>query len=350
MKAFNIYNDKLGFLLKGIDLKREMLVNLIGETESNLEASFYREDIPVYIDTRLGIARRESGETGRDLLEKAHMAMISTRNKSKLKFYDDELENRFKNNIFILGEFREALKEGQFHLKYMPKIKLSSEKITSAEALIRWDHPGRGLIPPNKFIPQLEKTALINELSQWVFKRAAEDLLLFQEEGLEIKMSVNISPYNLKRNDFWNTVETTLKETALSPNIFELELTETDVIEKLTEGRNALDVLAHRGFKIALDDFGTGHSSLNYLKNLHFDILKIDISFVRDMHKNRENREIVKTAIRLGHQLNKEVVAEGIENEEILEKLKKLGCDYGQGYHISRPLPREQFIELYNRR
>ncbi|MFW6270833.1 MAG: EAL domain-containing protein, partial [Bacillota bacterium] len=197
------------------------------------------------------------------------------------------------------------------------------------------------------FIPQLEKTALINRLSWWVINKAAEEKLYLQKQGIDINMAVNITPHNLQGNDFISNISSILNKYNISSSQFELELTETEIMEELKEGKKLINLLLKKGYKVAMDDFGTGYSSFAYLKNLDFDIIKIDLSFVREMETDRRSYEIVKTAIKLGHVLDKEVVAEGIENKNIMQQLKELKCDLGQGYYISKPLFKKEFIEFY---
>ncbi|MFW6308851.1 MAG: EAL domain-containing protein [bacterium] len=346
INVYNIYHNKLGFLM--VNISTERLVDFIEELKDKTRLPFYYNKIPVYLDPHLGLASYQKGDTGSELLQHAYHAMsIAVKEKKKFKIYEEELETDDRENFLLLGEVRNALDEEQFELHYMPKVKLRTGKITGVEALIRWPHPEFGNIFPGRFIPLVEKTGLIDELTRWVINRAAEEKLLLAERGIDINMAVNISPHNLKQEGFVDEVKNIILENNLDPAQFELELTETEIMGELIEGNNSFKELLKEGIKVSMDDFGTGYSSLAYLKNLDINTLKIDLSFVQAMQEDKKSYEIVKTAIRLGQVLDKEVVAEGIENLEVMEALDKLNCDYGQGYYISKPVPREDFVDFY---
>ncbi len=347
IKTYNIYRNKLGFML--VNVSEDRLPDFVQTIKSNAELPFYYNKIPVFLDSYLGVASYKEGVTGADLLQNAYQAMNSAaKEKKKIKFYKETLKEKTRENFQLLGEIKNALVEGQFELYYMPKVKLNTGEVVGAEALIRWLHPEEGIISPGQFIPHVEKTGLIDELSQWVISETAEEKLLLAEDGIDINMAVNISPQNLKQKDFVEELRNIIAKKNLSSDQFELELTETEIMEELTEGNNSLNQLMEEGFKVAMDDFGTGYSSLAYLKNLDIDSIKIDLSFVQAMEEDKKSYEIVKTAIRLGKILNKEVVAEGIESKKVMDELNQLGCDYGQGYYICRPVPREEFVDFYN--
>ena len=346
INLYNIYHHKLGFLV--VNPSVNMFTDFIEKLKNDAELPFYYNKIPVYLNSHLGIASHKKENKPVDLFLHAYQAVnIAVRDDKKIQIYNESLEEKSQENFMLLGEVRNGLDEGQFELHYMPKVKLNTGEIIGVEALIRWKHPNNGNISPGKFIPPVERTGLIDELTRWVINRAAKEKKLFADKGIDINMAVNISPRNLKQESFVEEVKNIIDKKNLNPAQFELELTETEIMGKLIEGNNSLKQLSNEGFKVSMDDFGTGYSSLAYLKNLDINSLKIDLSFVQAMQKDKKSYEIVKTAIRLGKVLDKEVVAEGIENQEVMKALDELNCDYGQGYHICKPLPREEFEDFY---
>ena len=347
INIYNIYHNKLGFLV--VYNSQEEIKDFIEELKVHIELPFYYNEIPIFFNTHLGLASYRNEDTGVDLMQHAYQALnTAVREKKKIKIYEESLETKSLENFMLLGKVRIALDENQFQLYYMPKLSLSTGEITGVEALIRWQHPKDGNISPGKFIPPVERTGLIDELTEWVINKAAQEKLLLSDRGIDINMAVNISPRNLKQNDFVKNVKNIIRKNGLEPAQFELELTETEIMEDLIRGNNSLNNLLATGFKISMDDFGTGYSSLAYLKNLDIDSLKIDLSFVQPMLEDKKSYEIVKAAIKLGQILDKKVVAEGIESQMVLEALKGLGCDYGQGYYIAKPLALEDFEDFYN--
>jgi len=355
-EAFSIHDDRLALLIDELD--RSKLEEIVERLNEFLTETIDFHGIPLYVDTFMGVAtlcgladyrEKQPDILADELLQDSYQALHEARRRSDgLVFHSECIQQKETGRLPLLAEVHRAIKEDQFTLQYQPQIALPSGRIVSAEALIRWQHPRRGHIPPADFIPRVEKTALINRLSYWVLERAAEDLLILEEEGIEINMAVNISPHNLQKDNFLEDATTKLEECALSPSRFELELTETDVMEELSRGGDAIDMLIEAGFRVSLDDFGTGYSSLGYLKNLDFDYIKVDRSFVHDITHSSKSYEIASTAITLGHQLNSEVVAEGVEQKQDLDLLTRMGCDFAQGYYISAPLDLTDFIDFHS--
>ena len=347
ISVYNIYHNKLGFLL--VNTPRNRLSKFVQTIKAIAELPFYYNEISLFLDPHLGAASHKQEDSGAELLQNAYHAMVAAvKENKKVKFNQETLKDKNRKNFQLLGEIKNALAEDQFKLYYMPKVKLTTGEIVGAEALIRWIHPEEGIVSPGRFIPHIEKTGLIDELSRWVVNETAEEKLILAESGVDVNMAINISPNNLKQEDFVQEIKNIIAEKNLSSDQFELELTETEIMEELTEGNNFLNLLMEEGFKIAMDDFGTGYSSLAYLKNLDIDSIKIDLSFIQPMLEDKKSYEIVKTAVRLGKILDKEVVAEGIESEEVMNELNNLGCDYGQGFHICKPVPREKFVDFYH--
>ncbi|SDL77706.1 putative bifunctional diguanylate cyclase/phosphodiesterase [Halarsenatibacter silvermanii] len=350
-EIYDIYEDKLAVILSVTSKKQ--LKSLSVEIEDLSQQTLYFDEIPLFLNISLGAAcysqKREECEieTGEKLLKNAYIALRRSREQAGKPIILTGQEARDSSaRLHLLGDVKNALEKNQFKLNYQPKIDLETGRIISVEALIRWVRPSGEIVPPGEFIPRVEKTALINQLSFWVVSRASEHLLFLEKEGIDLNMAVNISPNNLLEETFLQDVDYALKEVGLSPERFDLELTETDLMREKTRGRNIINRLLERGYQFSLDDFGSGHSSLSYLKNLNFNYLKIDRSFVSDMAAERRIYEIVNTAITLGHELGSSVVAEGVENREDLKLLKGMDCDCVQGYYISRPLSLKKLLDF----
>ncbi len=347
ISVYNIYHNKMGFLVA--NATKDTFIDFIEELKDNTELPFYYNNIPIFVNSHLGVAPYRKGDKAVELYQQSYQAMnTAVKEKVGIKIYEEALEKNSRENFMLLGEVRNALDEDQFELHYMPKVKLNTGKILGVEALIRWSHPEYGNISPGEFIPLVEPTGLIDELSQWVINRAAEGKRFLGERGIDVNMAVNISPSNLKQKEFVENVKNIIANNGLQPAQFELELTETEIMEDVIRSNNSLKQLLQEGIKISMDDFGTGYSSLAYLKNLDINTLKIDLSFVQAMNEDKKSYEIVKTAINLGRVLDKEIVAEGIESQQVMEELNELGCDYGQGFYICKPVPREEFVDFYN--
>jgi EAL domain-containing protein (putative c-di-GMP-specific phosphodiesterase class I) len=240
------------------------------------------------------------------------------------------------------------LEHGEFVLHYQPKVNLASGLLTGAEALLRWNDPSSGLVPPNRFIPILEETGLIHEVGQWALHEAVTDYRRWRETGLgAVRISVNVSPPQLRNRGFVSEIKQTLGADETAAAGLELEITESVIMEDVRSSIASLRAIRALGVRIAIDDFGTGFSSLSYLARLPVHTLKIDRSFVIDMTVSSEGLALVSTIINLGHSLKLNVVAEGVETEEQSRLLRVLNCDEMQGYLFSRPLPREIFEARY---
>lgn len=220
---------------------------------------------------------------------------------------------------------------------------------TGLEALIRWQHPNRGLIMPDNFIPLVEQTQLIHLLTDWVIKKAIEKNTILHERQLKMQISVNVSVKNLLDPEFINRVNKIIDEYKASPIDIEFEITESMLMSNPDEIKKILEKMKKRGHLISIDDFGTGYSSLAYLSQFPIDIVKIDRYFIQDLNHNESTRQIVESTINLAHNLGFKVVAEGVEDEEILNYLRQYGCDYGQGYYFAKPLRDQEIDDWYNK-
>jgi len=312
--------------------------------------SFEFKEVPIYLETYFSVAPVENDLSPEDLFQNLNLALKKARDQNQ-RFIEYNNEHREKegNNLVLLGEIKDSIKNEEFFLKYLPKLDLESNQITGAEALIRWDHPEKGQISPGLFIPQVERTALINDLTYWVIEKACQELNQLKTAGIDINISINITPRNLLDKDFIGKSIKIIESFNLSPTDFDLELTETDIMQDIDIAATKLEELSQAGFNISLDDFGTGYSSLSYLKELPFNNIKVDQVFIRDIYKKPKSKEIVSAAIKMSHIIGCQVVAEGVETEQTINNLKALGCDFIQGYHISKPLEITNFIDWYQK-
>jgi len=284
------------------------------------------------------------GATNDILLKCADLAMYQAkRSKKKYVLFDESAEDSRFNKLKLLLDLESALENGGLSLNYQPIIELGSGKVVGAEALARWHDPHRGFIPPDKFIPLAEKRNLIHPLTAWVLNTAIKQCASWHRAGYEISVSVNLSARNLLDDQLPQNIGRILEKWQLDAKWVKLEVTEGMTIADLAHGKEILTVLSAMGLKISIDDFGTGYSSLVYLKKLPVNELKIDRSFVCDVNNHRDNKIIVQSTIDMAHNLGLTVVAEGVEDEIVIQTLKSFGCDKVQGYYICHPQPEKAF-------
>jgi diguanylate cyclase len=266
------------------------------------------------------------------------------------QFFKTDMNERAIERQMLEGELRHAIERQQLLLNYQPKIDLVTGDIIGVEALVRWHHPERGIVPPTQFIPIAEECGLIVPIGRWVLWEACRQVRAWQAAGLPtIYLAVNISAVELRAPDFVAGVRTILTESGLDPHLLELELTETFLMLDARSTAEVLRELKQIGVTLALDDFGTGYSSLSYLKRFPLDTLKIDRSFVRNITTDADDASIVTAVIGLGRNLHMRVVAEGVETREQLEFLREHGCPVGQGFYFSVPVRPAEFGQLLGR-
>jgi EAL domain-containing protein (putative c-di-GMP-specific phosphodiesterase class I) len=257
-------------------------------------------------------------------------------------------KSKFSNASDILGDIDIAIRSRWMFLVYQPKIDIATGKILSVEALIRWNHPVKGFVPPGLFIPQAEQSTLIENITDFVIRQAILQLKLWQRSGIYVHIAINVSTYNLLQSNFVNKVLNLLQENELPPECLEIEITEGALIADFQHVLDGLKRFHDAKIKIALDDFGTGYSSLQYLQKLPIDFLKIDQSFVRSLGENKESKEIVKAIVDLAHTINIKTIAEGIETLSDYEYLSSVNCDIGQGFYMAKPLTSNTFVSWYS--
>lgn len=311
------------------------------------------EDMPLHLSPSIGIAvYPDDGDTPSTLIKNADAAMYLAKEKGRnnYQFYTPILNARTLDRLKLEYDLRLALDQGQFELHYQPQIDARTKHVYGAEALVRWRHPERGLVPPNHFIPIAEEIGLIIQLGAWVIAEAARQVKYWQESGFgDLVVSVNISALQFHQAGFLNEVQGLLEKAGTAPSSLELELTESMLMADMEVSIQVLQAFRDQGYRIAIDDFGTGFSCLNYLRRLPVNILKIDQSFVRDMQTDGASLAIVSSIIRLADSLGMETIAEGVETAEELAILHGQGCHLMQGYHFSKPLPATDF-ELWLKR
>ena len=307
-------------------------------------------DRDVMLGASIGISLYpEHGTTPEELLQKADAAMYHAKasGRSCYKYFSDELTGMADHRLDMEIQLKRAIEQREFRVYFQPQVDIRSGKIIGAEALVRWQDPIRGLIPPIQFIPLAEETGLIKLIGEWVLQETCRQGKLWLDQGLPpLTLAVNISPIQFHYSDLFSTVIRILSDTDFPANLLELELTESALMEREKEAVEILNQLQAEGVRLAIDDFGTGYSSLSYLKRLPLDVLKIDKSFVDDIPHKKDDMEIAATIVAIAHTLRLKVLAEGVETCEQLAFLKDQGCDCYQGYLMSKPVPADQFEQL----
>jgi diguanylate cyclase (GGDEF)-like protein len=298
------------------------------------------------IEASCGIAMApDDGNNADLLLQRADVAMYVAKGSNvNVVAYTDELNVNTPGRLTLLGDLRTAIAENQLLLHYQPKANLDTGEIQGVEALVRWQHPTLGLLPPGEFIPVAEHTGLIKPLTTWVLATALRQCRLWLDEAHargwnELSMAINLSTRSLLDDGFPEEVSAALERWNIPAHLFELEITESAIMTDPKRARRLLTDLAELGVLIAIDDFGTGYSSLAYLKDLPVNQLKIDQSFVQNMHRDLNDAIIVRSVVDLGHNLGLQIVAEGVEDHETWDQLAQLGCDDAQGYFLAKPMP-----------
>jgi diguanylate cyclase (GGDEF)-like protein len=304
------------------------------------------DDQTVDLSASIGIACWPAHADDADtLLSRAEVAMYAAKSKTTvMQLYDPALDSSSAQTLSLLSELRHAVDHGELRLFLQPKLALADARVVAAEALVRWQHPQRGLVPPLEFIPFAEQTGFVRQLTLWMFEEAARLWRGLQSDGTPVRIAINLSTRDLLDLDFPARLDAILVRHDVQADAFCLEITESAIMDDPQRAESTLNRLSERGFKLSIDDFGTGYSSLAYLKRLPVDELKIDKSFVMNMEKDDDDAKIVRSTIDLAHNLGLTVVAEGVENQLIWNKLRELACDEAQGYFMSKPVPASEFM------
>jgi diguanylate cyclase (GGDEF)-like protein len=340
--------DEFVVLLPKIKVDTD-LADVASYISSILQAPYEVAGISLHITPSMGIAvYPDDGGCPDELIKNSDAAMYLAKEKGRnnFQFYTPSLNAKALDRLRLESDFRQSLINGDFELYYQPQVKGLDNSLWGVEALIRWRHPQRGLVSPIDFIPLAEETGLIIALGEWVLLEALKQQKKWQLQGFpRLVMSVNISALQFKQVGFLERVKLLLETVGADPRLVELELTESMLMSNMEASIKLIKAFGDLGFRTAIDDFGTGFSSLNYLRKLPVDVLKIDQSFVRDMLLEPASLAIVDSVINLAHALGKETVAEGVETLEEYQLLCQRGCRLIQGYYIARPMPAAAFDE-----
>ncbi|MCW8886195.1 MAG: bifunctional diguanylate cyclase/phosphodiesterase, partial [Motiliproteus sp.] len=344
--------DEFVMLLPAYRHKKEV-ENLCRLIRDRLEEGFVIDEHRFHISASLGVTfYPDNAGSAQELLKQADIAMYAVKNSGRrgYQLYHREMDTEVNRDIALIQQFRIALEQDQLYLDYQPIHDLSNGSLVGAEALLRWQHPERGLIPPDDFVPVIEKTELITPLTLWVLNQACNDLsshILFHHP--RFNLSVNISGAALEDESIREKVSQIIKFYNLPERQLHLEITETSMMENVESCADILYEWKNAGTDIWIDDFGTGYSSLNYLHNLPIDGLKVDRSFISSISTDQQS-QIIETIVALGSSLEIKTIAEGIETEIQRQRLQAMGCRYGQGNLFSRPLPLRPLIRKFNQK
>ncbi|MBI3995195.1 MAG: EAL domain-containing protein [Nitrospirae bacterium] len=308
-----------------------------------LEPAFLIEGLPVAVEASIGIAiYPDHGANPDSLMQRADVAMYAAKQSGRGSIiYNAEHDRHSPRRLALMGELRQAIGQNQLLLHYQPKIDLKTRRVIGVEALARWKHPEHGFIPPDEFIPPAEQTGLIKPLTLWIFNKAQRQCLVWRREGKPLTMSVNLSARNLLDPHLPDQLAKLMQTSSGVSEGLELEITESAIMADPARALESITRLRTLGIRFSIDDFGIGYSSLAYLKKLPVDSVKIDKSFVINMAGNQNDSVIVRSTVELAHNMGLKVVAEGVENRDIWDRLSALGCDEAQGYYMARPMPAE---------
>ncbi|MCU7807881.1 MAG: EAL domain-containing protein [Candidatus Thiodiazotropha sp. (ex Semelilucina semeliformis)] len=345
--------DEFAVLLENVPRSHSIAV-VAEKLLACFENPFEEEGHEFYLNASIGIAvYPRDGESTAELLKNADAAMYKAKNSGRggFQFYTEELTHNAYQHITLESGLRQAVAKNQLLIHYQPKISLQTNRIVGVEALLRWRHPEAGLISPDEFIPMAEESGLIREIGEWVLEKACLDMKEWIEKKIDFgHIAVNLSGVQIQHEEFVDSVKRILESKQLDARFLELEITENVLMRDVEASAHYLQALRRLGVSISIDDFGTGYSSLAHLSRFPINKLKIDRSFINKVCKDSQSAEISRTIIGLGHTLDMQVVAEGIEQPEQLVFLKQEGCDEGQGFYISKPLAHGdlvRFIQSY---
>jgi len=315
----------------------------------DFKSPYIVKDYTLYLTTSIGIATfPDAGADANTLIKNADLALYKSKELGGNTYYiyGEEIESEGLDRMMLLNQLRHAVEKDELILHYQPQVDISTGEIRGVEALVRWQHPTRGLLYPDEFISLAEESGFIIQMGEWILRKACMDGKKWQDEGHDIIVSVNISSKQFQQDNFVDKVMAAIDESGLNPKNLTLEITETIAISNIKHTIEVLNKLRSLGIAVAIDDFGTGYSSLSYLNEMSVNEVKIDRSFIWDIEKNNKNKLISSTIILLAKQLGLRVIAEGVENFEQLSILREMKCDIAQGYYFSMPVEKEKIDEM----
>ncbi len=342
--AARLGGDEFAVILMSADIEEVSLI--AGRIVERVSRPYRFDGQMVEIGCSLGISMApKDHKTPTGLMKNADLALYRAKADGRgiWRLYDVEMDERLQDRRALQSDLRQALLRGDFYLLFQPIIDLTTQRVVAAEALLRWNHPERGLLQPAEFIPMAEEAGFIGPIGNWVLRQACKAAALWPPH---VHVAVNLSPLQFRDAGLIDTIDRLLVETGLAPGRLELEITETTMLETNTQTVDALWSLHGRGLRVALDDFGTGYSSLSYLRRFPFDKIKIDRSFIRDLGFEKDDSSIILAIIGLARNLNMTVTAEGVETSGQAELLKSYGCDQAQGFLFFRPVPAEEISRI----
>jgi diguanylate cyclase (GGDEF)-like protein/PAS domain S-box-containing protein len=346
-RAYRLNGDEFVLMAESAGAERRHIEEFVSAVLARALAPLATGGIELTLAATVGIvAFPEHGSDFDTLIRRVDMAMHSAKRDRDppIAWFDAQLEQEMVQRVSLESAIRRAIEMDQFELYYQPKADLRGMTCAGAEALLRWQHPGMGVVSPGTFMPVAEECGLAQQLDRWVLKRAFADVSRMCAAGLRVPVSINLSARSIGRADLADYVDELLRHTKVPPELIELEITEGALMRDVDASRRSLEQIHALGVRFSVDDFGTGYSSMAYLTRFPVGTLKVDRTFVSDMLTNSSNRNIVKGVIALAHSLGMRVVAEGVETREQLDQLALLDCDMVQGYYFERPMPLDLFV------
>ncbi len=357
--TFHLSGNKFAFVFPNM-INTAHLEQRLHDFQESLKIPFNHNEHKIYVTASIGVSLYpQGGVTPEKLMKNAELALTRAQTLGGNTFvFQESSSQNFEDpsqqllyRLTIESELFEAVAQKQFELYYQPFVDVETGEAVSCEALLRWHHPDRGLIYPKEFIGILEETGLIVELGEWIISQACQQLNNLSQAGFpEMRISINLSARQLQDPTFYDRLLKIVNHTGVSPSRLELEMTESMLMENFTQCRIMLENLRHIGVNLALDDFGTGYSSFSVLKDLPFNILKIDRSFIHEINQGRNSASIVSSIIAMGQSLGMKIVAEGVETPEQLHTLRQYNCDFAQGYYFSIPLTKDELLEFLQKK
>ena len=339
-----IAGDKFAILIRKELFSKEKILENLNKLQN------LTKDLNYHLQISIGVYEiSDIYESVASMVDKANLAIQTIKDEysRNIAFYDTSLMDKLMAEKSVIGSFNKALSEGEFQIYLQPQIDCKSNSVVGAEALVRWNSPEQGLVMPSEFIAPLEKAGYIYKLDEYIWNLAAMQLKEWQEKGLDFYIAVNISAKDFYFLDLVSIFNGLVKKYGINPKRLKLEITETVLIHDIKMHTKVIDELQSYGFSIEMDDFGSAYSSLNALKDLAVDLIKIDMAFLRETKYTQRSRHIINAIIKMAKSLGITIISEGVETAEQAEFLKDLGCDLLQGYYFSRPVPVKEFTETY---